>query len=86
MLLALHIILALGALLVSTVSLFSPSSRKLTATYLLTIATLLTAAGLVIIDHASIGRACLTAFAYVAIISVNVFFIKRKLHALQTSE
>lgn len=84
MLLPLHIALALGALIVSTVSLITPSSRKITLTYVLTILTLLSAGGLVLIDHASMGRACLTAFAYVTIIAINVFFSKRKLSSLTT--
>ncbi len=85
MLLLIHIALALGALAVSTLSIFSPSSRKLTITYVLTTLTLLAAGAMVIVDHASIGRACMTAFVYVAVISFNVILMKRKLSTVKSS-
>jgi uncharacterized membrane protein YozB (DUF420 family) len=86
MFLILHIVLALMSLFISTYALFSPSSQKLNLTYLLTIGTLLAAGGLVIVDHASIGRTCMTAFIYLAIVSVNVFILKRKLSPTKSSE
>jgi hypothetical protein len=86
MFLLLHIVLALASLFISTFALFSPSARKLNLTYLLTIGTLLAAGGLIIVDHASIGRTCITAFVYLAIVSVNVFVLKKKLSTAEASE
>lgn len=86
MLLLLHITLALAALGISTLALFSPSSRKLNLTYILTLLTLLSAGGLVVINHASIGRTCVTAFVYLAIVGVNAYFVKRKLAREETQE
>jgi hypothetical protein len=85
MFLTLHIVLALASLFISTFALFSPSPRKLNFTYLLTIGTLLAAGGLVIVDHASIGRTCITAFVYLAIVTINVFIAQRKLAREKTS-
>jgi phosphate starvation-inducible membrane PsiE len=86
MFLLLHIILALASLFISTIALFSPSSLKLNLTYLLTIGTLLAAGGLVVVDHASMSRTCMTAFVYLAIVSVNVFILKQKLSTAESSE
>jgi uncharacterized membrane protein YozB (DUF420 family) len=79
MLLILHITLALAALAISTLALFSPSSRKLNVTYILTILTLASAGGLVVFQHASIGRTCMTAFVYLAIVGINAFIVRKKL-------
>jgi hypothetical protein len=86
MLLLIHVTLALLTLIISTLSLFAPSLQKIKLTYALTTATLLSAGGLVVFNNASIGRTCMTAVVYLAVVFINVFITKKKLAKENASE
>jgi hypothetical protein len=67
MLLLLHIIIALSGLAASTSAVFRPSRNKLSASYGLVIATIVTGTVLVISSHAKILSSCIAGLVYVGV-------------------
>lgn len=67
MLLVLHILVAISGLLAASLAAILPSSRKLHATYMFSVATVVSGAALVIVLHASVTQTCTTGVTYLAV-------------------
>lgn len=70
MLILTHIILALGALALSTLANFMPSANKLKISYGLAAGTLSTGVLLIVVSGADILRTCLTGIVFFGIVSI----------------
>lgn len=70
MLILVHVVLALSALVLSAAANFMPSSRKLRASYGLAAGTLTSGLLLIVINHASVLRTCLTGIVFFGIVSI----------------
>lgn len=85
MMILLHVVLALGALSLSVIANFMPSSTKLKASYGLAIGTLTTGVLLIIINNASVLRTCLTGITFFAVITVLNELTRKKLTTTEDS-
>lgn len=65
-----HIIVALSGIAIAVVSLVSMSRRAISASYMLTGATIATGTGLVILKPDSLLKSCLTGLLYMVVILV----------------
>lgn len=79
MLILLHVILALGALVLSTHSNFKPTAGKLRASYGLAAGTLTSGVLLIVINNASVLRTCLTGIVFFGVVTVLNETARRKL-------
>ncbi len=82
MILLTHILIALSSLVVASIALIVPSRKKLQASYILAVLTLVSGTVLVVSAHAQIMSACLSGIAYLAVISVMIYGASRKLAAV----
>lgn len=79
MLILLHVILAFSALALSIHSNFKPASNKLRASYGLAIGTLSSGVLLIVVNHASILRTCLTGIVFFGIVTILNETARRRL-------
>jgi len=79
MILIFHIIIALSSLAFTTYAFFSPSARKLQASYALVGLTLATGTYLVIHKPSHIMQGCATGLLYVAIVTIGIVSAQKKL-------
>ena len=79
MLLLIHISIALISIVQATVSVFSPSSRKLQVSYGLIAATLLSGAYLVYVSRSPVLQACTTGVMYLAVTLGLAYAAQRRL-------
>ncbi len=84
MILITHIVIALSSLVYTTYVLFSPSAKKLHASYALVGLTLATGTVLVIRNPSHLTQGCSTALLYVGIVTVAIVSAHRKLAAEAT--
>lgn len=81
-----HIIIALTGIAVTTILLFKPSDKKLTASYLLLAGTLGTGTILVISSPAHMLQSCVMGILYTAFVVGGIAIAKRKLAKVHVSE
>ena len=79
MLILIHVMLAIGALTLSVIANFKPSSNKLKVSYGLAVGTLASGVLLIVINHANVLRTCLTGIVFFAIVSLLNEFARRNL-------
>lgn len=79
MLILLHVILALSALAVAIAASFSPADNKLKASYGLAFGTLSSGVLLIVVNHASVLRTCMTGIFFFAVVTVLNETTRRKL-------
>lgn len=79
MLIVIHIVLALGALALSVVANFMPTVSKLKASYALAVGTLTSGVLLIVVNHASILRTCLSGILFFGIVSILNETARKKL-------
>lgn len=79
MLILIHVILALSALTLSAHSNFKPTAGKLKTSYALAGGTLTSGVLLIVINHASIVRTCLTGIMFFGIVTILNETARRKL-------
>lgn len=82
MIIAIHVLLALASLGLSTYSYFKPTALRLKAGYGLATGTLASGVALIIVNNASVLRTCLTGIAFFGVVSVLNELARKKL-ALQ---
>lgn len=70
MLILIHVVLALSALALSIYNNFKPALGKLKASYALAVGTLASGVLLIVIQHASIVRTCLTGIMFFGVVSI----------------
>lgn len=75
----LHVVLAIASLILSTMNLYNPSTKKGTVSYSLATGTLTTGAILIVVNNASILRTCLTGVIFFAVVVVMNQIASRKL-------
>lgn len=83
MLIVLHVVLALAALVLSVAANINPSIKKLKISYYLAGGTLSTGVLLIVVNHASIIRTCLTGIAFFIAVSVLNETARKRLLAQQ---
>lgn len=75
----LHVILALGSLALAGLNAFAPSRAKLKTSYGLAVGTLASGVLLIVVNHASILRTCLTGIIFFGIVSIINETARRRL-------
>jgi hypothetical protein len=83
MILLLHILIAVSTIVLSVVSFFRPSNKKIISTYIMTGLTVLTGGSLIVILHASILHTCITGLAELTVVSLATVLARRKLIATE---
>jgi hypothetical protein len=79
MLLVLHIVIALGGLVIAAVSFFSPSFIRLRVLSGTTALTFISGTILVIETHSSLAKACLSGLLYLGVVLTCLVFSYKKL-------
>lgn len=79
MLIIIHVVLALSALILSVVANFMPSRDKLRVSYALAVGTLTSGVLLIVINHASLLRTCLSGILFFGVVSILNETARRKL-------
>ena len=82
MLLLIHIISAIASLVVTSIALFRPSARKLTACYALASAALISGVSMIATSEASILKSCIAGISYFVVVTVSIAVVHRKVRAL----
>jgi len=85
MLLILHILIAFLGIIFSGASLFSPSERKLRASYIFVSGTFLTGSLLIILKPAHLVQACFSGLIYLGIVGIMIYVAQRKLATTPSS-
>lgn len=81
MLIFIHVVLALSAIALSILANFKPSSGKLRSSYFLAVGTLASGVLLIVINHASVLRTCLTGVLFFGVVSILNEAARTKLQA-----
>lgn len=79
MILALHILIALGSVGYTTYVFFAPTTAKLRASYALVALTLLSGTYLAVSNPAHILQTCVSGLIYTGAVSVGIAFARKKL-------
>jgi hypothetical protein len=79
MILLTHIIIALSSVAYTTYLIFAPSKAKLRGSYALIAATLASGTALVIANPAHLLQSCMSGLMYVAVMTVGVAVVHRRL-------
>jgi hypothetical protein len=79
MIILLHLLIALGSILLTTIAYLSPSKHKLIISYTFVGLTLLSGTYMVLATQTSILRVCVSGLAYTAIMLVALQTIRSKL-------
>lgn len=79
MILLVHILIALGSALFTTHLLFHPTRRKVTVSWVLVAATLISGTWLVVATGAPMLKACMTGLLYVGLITTGTLAAKGRL-------
>jgi hypothetical protein len=83
MFLVIHIVAALSSLAVASYLYASPSRRRFYATYATTVTMLVSGFYLVIANHASLVRACITGLFFLGVVSALVIAAHKKITETQ---
>ncbi len=79
MILTTHIILAISALVLSTINFFAPANSRLKISYLMAAGTLSSGVLLIVFSNAGIIKTCLTGIAFFAVVSLLNELARNKL-------
>ena len=85
MIILIHIAIALSSLVYTTYVLFSPTAKKLQASYVLVGLTLATGTALVIRNPSHLMQSCTMGLLYVGIVTVGIVSAHKKLESEATS-
>lgn len=81
MVLMLHILIALSSVVFSTLTIASPSAKKIKVNYVFLAATWISGSLLIFQSQVSFGHLCLSGILYTTLVASNIYLAKRKLAA-----